>query len=552
MKLSYPSKLLLVSFLVIAAAAVGNTILAQIDDSGIQYPIQELGGCQDQASCKAYCSDETHQNACWAFAKNHNLMTDEEINGAKKFAAAKNERPGGCRTKDTCENYCGNLDHTDECIAFAEKHDLLPQRQLQNAKKIQEAIAKGIKPPACTDEESCDTYCDGSNHTQMQECILFGEAAGFLEGKELERAKKVLVAVKNGLKPPCQGKKCELFCRESDNMAACAKFAIEAGFMDDQEKERAQKMLKAIESGVKPPRCHGNECEAYCSSPDNVEECANFAKAAGFITPEQAESTLRTGGRGPGGCNNKDGCRAFCEKHEDECFAFTQNNGLAHEADLTQVEEKRQSFQRSAHQIPESVLGCLGGQVDEDTLRKIKEGSIMPSGEIGVKMRECFGQMSRQQEGQSDMMRNQDPWKNTGTEDGNNRENNQFPEKPVPWENTDGSKESGPRPDNFNERRNREGENNMPERQLPPKINIEEFRGEHCNNPKECASLKSFKDSRVRQDQTMDQENAQMQVPIHAPNPQPAPAPVQERPSGFFQSIMKYFISGLREAFTSR
>jgi len=56
----------------------------------------------------------------------------------------------------------------------------------------------------------------------------------------------------------------------------------------------------------------------------------------------------------------------------------------------------------------------------------------------------------------------------------------------------------------------------------------------------------------VRQDQTMDQENAQMQVPIHAPNPQPAPAPVQERPSGFFQSIMKYFISGLREAFTSR
>ena len=44
----------------------------------ITYPIAELGGCADQAACKAYCNDSAHITECVAFAEAHGLMKKEE------------------------------------------------------------------------------------------------------------------------------------------------------------------------------------------------------------------------------------------------------------------------------------------------------------------------------------------------------------------------------------------------------------------------------------------------------------------------------------------
>ena len=86
----------------------------------------------------------------------------------------------------------------------------------------------------------------------MEECIAFGMEAGFIQGKEFEDAQKMLMAIKRGIRPPpCSGKKdCDEYCGNPDNMEACINFAIEAGFMDEREKEDGQKMLQALKKAL--------------------------------------------------------------------------------------------------------------------------------------------------------------------------------------------------------------------------------------------------------------------------------------------------------------
>jgi len=323
------------------------------------------------------------------------LPEEEEIQIAKSFIEAGSEGPGGCANKDNCEQYCNEISHINECISFAEKNNLLPQGELEEAKKVQAAIAKGVKPPACKNKKDCDVYCEEPEH--MEECIAFGEAAGFIQGKELEDAQKMLQALKKGVKPPpCRGKEeCDEYCSTPENMEVCMNFAMEAGFMSEQEKADSQKMLQAIKKGVKPPNCKGKDgCDVYCSKEEHFEECTNFAEAAGFMTAEEAAMARKTGGKGPGGCKGKDECEAFCNNpdNQETCFNFAKENGMISEEDLKQMEQGKQRFQQSLQQAPQEVIDCLQSEVGSDMVEKMKNG-IMPPREIGEKMQGCFQKM---------------------------------------------------------------------------------------------------------------------------------------------------------------
>jgi hypothetical protein len=394
-----------ISFIAVIFLAAGLMVFAEeifaqeIDN--IQYPVAELGNCENKDVCKLYCDKPENVKVCVNFAEKNNLMPKEEIDMAKKFIAAGSKGPGGCKTKDTCEEYCNNISNIDECIAFAEKNDLLAPKELEEAKKVQAAIAKGINPPPCGNKKSCDAYCENQEH--MEECITFAEAAGFLQGKELEDAQKMLSALKRGIKaPPCKGKdECDEYCSNPDNMELCMNFAMEAGFMEEQEKTDAQKMLQALKKGIKPPKCKNKEdCDVYCSQDEHFEECTNFAEAAGFMTAEEAEMARKTGGKGPGGCKGKDECEAFCNNpdNQETCFNFAKENGLISEQDLKQIEQGKQKFKESLDQAPSSVIECLNSEIGVDVMEKLKSGSAMPSQEIGDKMRVCFEKMGQPQE----------------------------------------------------------------------------------------------------------------------------------------------------------
>ena len=347
----------IISFGIIAAAfLVANGVSAQTASGGglpgqgavapaIQYPVPALGNCADESACRAYCDDTAHLTACLSFAEKNNLMSKEEIQMAEKFAKA-GKGPGGCTSRDECDNYCNNSDHINECVAFAEQNGLISGKELAEAKKVQAAIAKGIKPPACGGKSTCDQYCSEADH--MEECIIFGQAAGLMSEKDLQDS---------------------------------------------------QKMLTAIKKGVKPPACRGkDECDRYCGEASHAEECINFAEAAGFMKPEEAVMARKTGGRGPGGCKNKDECETFCNNSDNQetCFNFGRENGMIPPEELQKMEEVKQQFSESLKQAPPQVTECISGVVGVERLEKFKSGAIMPPQNIGDKIGGCFRQMMDQ------------------------------------------------------------------------------------------------------------------------------------------------------------
>jgi len=434
-----------------SVALVSNT-LAQADQD-IQYPVPQLGNCKNESDCRLFCDDSKNLEACLDFAEQHDLIPEDELEQGKRFLAAGSKGPGGCTSKDSCEAYCNDISRINECVAFAEKNGLMPPEELKEAKQIQAAMAKGLKQPGnCRNKQECDNYCNDPNHIEeciafgeeaglippdeiedarkvleavkrgarpppcrgrqacdsycsqpenMEECITFGEAAGFIPPNEIEDAKKMLQAVKRGVKPPpCRGKKeCDNYCSQPENMEGCMTFAIAAGFMPPEEIENAKKMLEALKKGVKPPACKGREeCDVYCAEDEHLEECMNFAIAAGFIPPEEVEMMKKTGGKGPGNCRGKEACESFCQNpdNQETCFNFAKEHGLIPEEDMKRMEEGRQQMMQGFNQAPPQVMDCLNSALGSETIEKIKSGTGMPSREIGDKMQQCFETMKNQ------------------------------------------------------------------------------------------------------------------------------------------------------------
>ncbi len=386
---------IILSFITVGLIILIGAVLAQETTSGanIQYPVEELSGCKNETDCRSYCDKPANLSACLDFAEKNNLMSEEEIRIAKNFVAAGAKGPGGCNGKEECEAFCDDIANIDECVSFAEKNNLMPPEELEEAKKVKAAIKRGVKPPPCGNKKACDVYCEESEH--MEECVTFGIEAGFIQGKELEDVQKMLSAVKRGIKPPpCRGKEaCDEYCSSPDNMEVCMNFAVEAGFMPEEEKANSQKMLQAIKKGAKPPKCRGKEeCDTYCSQDDHFEECFQFAEAAGFMSPEEAAMARKTKGKGPGDCRGKEECETFCNNpdNQETCFNFAKENGMIPEEDLKRMEEGKQQFRETMTQMPQETADCLKSSVGEETFEKFKSGTAMPSREIGDKMRECF------------------------------------------------------------------------------------------------------------------------------------------------------------------
>ena len=347
------NKIILIFFLTGISALSFIVVRALADVSDIQYPVPQLGNCKSETDCRSYCDKPGNTAACLDFAEQNNLMSKEEIKMAKKFAAAGNKGPGGCTGKDSCETYCNDISHIEECISFAEKNNLIPPDELREAQKVRDAIKRGIKPPACGSKKLCDSYCEDPSH--MEECITFASEAGLMDDEEKGDAQKMLQALKRGVKPPpCRGKQaCDAYCQQPDNMEVCMNFAIEAGFMPEAEKENAQKMLSAIKKGVKPPNCRGkDECDSYCQSDEHFDECANFAEAAGFMSAEDATMARKTKGKGPGGCKGKEECESFCNNpvNQEACFKFAEDNGMIPEEELQKMKEGRNQMRGQERQ----------------------------------------------------------------------------------------------------------------------------------------------------------------------------------------------------------
>ena len=241
------------TLIILTAVFVGFAIVKAENSEDIIFPVEELGSCQNETECRAYCDKEENITPCVDFAEKHNLMSKEEISKARAFAKSKN-RPGDCKNETECEAYCEDIKNIDLCLSFAEKNGFIDEKELKEAQQVAKALKEGANlPGGCGNKKQCETYCENTDH--IEECVAFAEKAGFMSGEELEEAKKAAKAISSGIKPPgnCKGKnQCDSYCSDSSHMEECLSFAEAAGFIPKEEAEMARKIMPLMMKGEMP------------------------------------------------------------------------------------------------------------------------------------------------------------------------------------------------------------------------------------------------------------------------------------------------------------
>lgn len=316
----YAPQLILVFGALLAGAIffASGVVSALAQEDTIIYPVVELGNCESKQACRAYCAGPEHMTACIAFAEQHGLMKKEEAEVAKKFARTLEQGggPGGCTDNQSCRAYCEDISHIDECIAFAERHGH-EDADVSEGKKVAAFIKSGGQMPGgCTSRQKCEAYCGDFEHSD--ECLAFAERAG-------------------------------LEMRESDGR----KIDI----------EQIKKVHALMKSGETPGGCKSREqCEEFCESPDNADQCLAFAERAGFMKSEEIErarAMMKNGG--PGGCKGRKQCEEFCRNPENQeaCFAFAQEHGMMRPEDAERMKGMRESFDQGARGAPPGMGTCM-------------------------------------------------------------------------------------------------------------------------------------------------------------------------------------------------
>ncbi len=300
---------------------------------------------------------------------------------------------GNCKNKEDCKNYCSKQENIPTCAAYGEKNNLISKEEAARARKFADVL-KGEGPGRCKDEKSCRSYCD--NISNINECILFAEKHNFVDGKQLAEAKKVAAALKQGATLPgnCKDKaSCDNYCKLPERVEECFAFAKAAGFITPQEAAEAERVLPLIKNGETPGKCKIKaECQIYCDNPDNAVECVNFAEKAGFVSKEEADMARKTGGKGPGGCRSKESCELFCNKKENqqECFNFAKKYNLISPDKLKEMEDGMGRLRAGLEQMPSEAIQCLKDALGEGIIGQIQSGNFMPGPDMGETIKGCF------------------------------------------------------------------------------------------------------------------------------------------------------------------
>ena len=121
MKIKY-----LISFVIIGLALIGsvdfiNKVLAQetVNSADIKYPVVELGN-QKVNPLAGLIAMSPKYGCLFRFRGENNLMS-EKMSVWPKVCRIGKQGSGRCSGKRSCNTYCDDITHIDECVAFAEK-----------------------------------------------------------------------------------------------------------------------------------------------------------------------------------------------------------------------------------------------------------------------------------------------------------------------------------------------------------------------------------------------------------------------------------------------
>jgi len=148
------------------------------------------GGCKSTEECGEYCMDMSHIKECMQFAVSNDLATPQMIEFMKRMVSMGSRGPGGCKTRQECQDYCDDEEHSDECNEFAQKQGLISSEERQLMERQREIYEKSDKnkftgPGGCATIQACDEYC--SDISRVEECIDFAMKTGKLSRSVIQK-----------------------------------------------------------------------------------------------------------------------------------------------------------------------------------------------------------------------------------------------------------------------------------------------------------------------------------------------------------------------------
>ena len=176
---------------------------------------------------------------------------------------------------------------------------------------------------------------------------------------------------------------CKAYCDLPENIPACLDWAERNGVLPKEKVEEAKKKIEIankIEVLEGPGGCKSvEECDAYCSVPDHIEECLKFSAEHGLISEEEfkkVEEQMNKGG--PGGCKSKEECDAFCADpaNEEVCMQFAIEEGFLTEEEVRFMQEIRMAKGEQGHG-PGSEKGRPAGKPGDLDINREKLKEMM-------------------------------------------------------------------------------------------------------------------------------------------------------------------------------
>lgn len=290
----------------------GN-VLADLSD--VKYPILELNNCNSQNECKNFCDDVGNMVDCLNYAEKNNLMPKTDIEEARKVLPFLEDgtSPGSCKTKGECENYCDLDENFNECLKFAHDNEIISLEIYEIARET-----KGIGPGGCRRDE-CESFC--SSPENFETCLDFVEDKGLIgvvvSAEDYSISKKMVPLIEGGKLPGgCNSENsCNNYCDDRNNLEECASFALEVGetFLKDLEHERGLKDFESFEdfkNKIYEFRSGDDEREEHFEADDSFRGDDDY-----FKDDEDDEDYFRDDG---GDYSRDDGDDSYLSVDEDD------------------------------------------------------------------------------------------------------------------------------------------------------------------------------------------------------------------------------------------
>jgi len=149
------------------------------------------GGCTTSEECQTYCSDTSKIEECMGFAVKHNIATPQTLEFMKRMIQLGSSGPGGCTSRESCEQYCSVPDHGEACMLHTIKQGLVTSEEADVLRQQAEIIkrvdrARAVQGPSgCATPDACNAYCRDLAH--VEECIDYAARGGALSGDVVQQ-----------------------------------------------------------------------------------------------------------------------------------------------------------------------------------------------------------------------------------------------------------------------------------------------------------------------------------------------------------------------------